>query len=144
MYRYHLRLPDPLLQDLKTALRPLIARYGLSAPASFMSEVAETKEKCREILPSLQDLLPGSYGWFRIVGLRPSQQIVAHRDAPIAGTRYHVPIQTNPGCWTFHEGVWQRLEEGSLYRMVPHEVHGAVNWGETVRVHLLIDVDNPV
>lgn len=139
MYLYHTPLPDPLFQAIKTAVSPLVARYGLTAHASFMSEVEETKTACREILPALQEILPGPYGWFRLVGLRPSQQIVAHADPPIPGDRYHLPILTNSGCWTFHAGVWQRLEVGSLYQMSPAEPHGAVNWGDTLRVHLLLD-----
>jgi hypothetical protein len=27
-----------------------------------------------------------------------------------------------------------------IYRMDPSEVHGAVNWGSEVRLHLMIDV----
>lgn len=141
MYLYRFRLPSALRQDLTAALAPVIRRTSQSSSAaSFMSAVDETTAACAALLPALQDLLPGRYDWFRIVGLRPSQQIVAHADQPILGDRYHLPIQTNAGCWTFHEGVWQRLEEGSVYRMTPTAVHGAVNWGETLRVHLLIDV----
>ena len=77
----------------------------------------------------------------RLVGLLPSQQIVAHTDPPIAGVRYHLPLQTNPGCWSFSAGVWQQLEVGKVYQVDPSEVHGAVNWGTEVRLHLMIDVD---
>lgn len=75
-----------------------------------------------------------------VVALYPSSQIVAHRDAPIVGIRYHIPLQTNEGCWSFSNGVWQQLEVGSVYQMDPTEVHGAVNWGDTIRLHLLVDV----
>ena len=145
MYQYRQPIPSELVVALREALQPLIIRHGFSSHASFMSEVDETKALCVGLIPDLQTILPGPYGWFRLVGLQPSQQIVAHQDPPIQAERYHLPLQSNPGCWTFHGGGWQRLEIGSLYRMNPVEEHGAVNWGEILRVHLLIDVlDSPV
>lgn len=75
-----------------------------------------------------------------IVGLLPSQQIVAHRDPPIDGLRYHLVLQTNPGCWSFSGGRWQQLKVGKIYEMDPTEEHGAVNWGSETRLHLMIDV----
>lgn len=75
-----------------------------------------------------------------IVGLLPSQQLVAHCDPPINANRYHLPLRTNPGCWSFSGGVWQQLEVGKVYRMDPTEEHGAVNWGSETRLHLMIDV----
>lgn len=77
----------------------------------------------------------------QLVGLLPSQQIVAHQDQPIVGLRYHLVLQTNPGCWSFSGGVWQQLELGHFYRMDPAEEHGAVNWGSELRLHLMIDVE---
>jgi hypothetical protein len=77
----------------------------------------------------------------KLVGLLPSQQIAAHADAPIQGVRYHIPLQVNDGCWSFHDGVWQQLKLGVVYQMDPTKPHGAVNWGETIRLHLMIDVE---
>jgi hypothetical protein len=80
----------------------------------------------------------------RLVGLLPGQQIPLHVDAraECPGVRHHVPIQTNDGCWTFSVGDWQQLEIGRVYTMDPTEPHGAVNWGSTIRLHLLIDVES--
>jgi len=78
----------------------------------------------------------------QLVGLLPSQQIAAHADQPIPGVRYHVPLQVNDGCWSFSVGQWIQLRVGKIYRMDPAEPHGAVNWGETVRLHLMIDVES--
>lgn len=77
----------------------------------------------------------------QVAVLYPSSQIVAHRDPPILGVRYHVPLQTNPGCWSFHGGLWQQLQVGHVYRMDPTELHGAVNWGSEVRLHLIVDTE---
>jgi hypothetical protein len=75
----------------------------------------------------------------QLVGLWPSQQIVSHQDEAIAGVRHHLPLQTNPGCWSFHAGTWQQLEVGRIYQMDPTKPHGAVNWGSEIRLHLIID-----
>lgn len=90
-------------------------------------------------LPS--DAVPeGQWERAMIVALYPSQQIPAHVDAPIVGTRYHLPIRTNDRCWVMHDSAWHRLEVGHVYRMDPTELHGAVNWGADVRWHLAVDI----
>lgn len=89
----------------------------------------------------LQPIFRGTWYACTVVGLWPSQQIPAHADAPILGVRYHLPLQVNDCCWVFHDGVWQQLWEGGCYRMDPTKVHGAVNWGETLRLQLMIDVE---
>ena len=79
-----------------------------------------------------------------VVGLLPNQQIAAHCDASIApAVRYHIPLQTFPGCWSYHDGLWQQLETGRVYRMDPTKPHGAVNWDSGIRLHLMIDVEAP-
>ena len=85
-------------------------------------------------------LLPDwAHGRLQVVALYPSSQLVAHVDPPIDGVRWHVPLAVNPGCWVFHGGAWQQLERGQCYAMDPTEIHGAVNWGETLRLHLVSD-----
>ena len=76
----------------------------------------------------------------QLVALWPSRQIAAHTDPPIKGRRYHIPIETNDGCWVFHGGEWAQLKVGYCYEMDPTVIHGAVNWGSAVRVHLMVDV----
>lgn len=82
-----------------------------------------------------------SFHRLAFVALYPSSQIVAHADPPIHGIRHHIPLQLNPGCWVFHDGTWQQLEVGQDYTMDPTQVHGAVNWGPTLRLHLIVDVE---
>jgi hypothetical protein len=78
-----------------------------------------------------------------LVALYPSCQIAAHADDPIAPlVRVHFPLLANEGCWSFHDGDWQQLEPGRAYLMDPARVHGAVNWGPTPRVHLMVDVSS--
>lgn len=81
-------------------------------------------------------------GTGRAVALYPSSQLVQHCDPPIRGTRYHVPLDVNEDCWVFHAGVWQQLAVGHVYAMDPTQPHGAVNWGVSRRVHLMVDVED--
>ena len=80
-------------------------------------------------------------GHARIVALYPSCQLVKHCDPPIRGQRHHMPLVLNDGCWVYHDGTWQQLEVGHLYQMDQTKPHGAVNWGDEVRLHLMIDVE---
>jgi len=125
----------PILADL----RGRAARVDLTrGTGSFITASADT-------LPQVQDLLQPLFQTPIVragfVVLQPSQQLVAHRDPAIAEARYHLPLWLNPRCWVFHEDFWQQLEEGAIYRMDPADWHGAVNWGETTRVHLFADVE---
>ena len=76
----------------------------------------------------------------QVVALYPSSQLVAHCDPPIIGKRFHIPLVVNEGCWAFHTGTWQQLEVGKVYQMDPTQEHGAVNWGTTIRTHLILDM----
>ena len=113
----------------------LFARPGGNGTA--MSPYKETIELFHH---ELRDVLGDCWQRASVVSLQPSAQIVAHVDEGLTGTRYHLPLQTNEGCWSFSEGIWSQLEVGSIYRMDPTKPHGAVNWGETTRLHLMIDV----
>lgn len=122
-----------LLPELLTALKQIdLTRGG----ASYISPREETTAIFR---PIFQDhWLQG--GSFALVALLPSQQLVGHADAPISGMRYHIPLVTNSGCWSYHDGMWQQLEVGTIYRMNPAQEHGAVNWGQSTRVNLMVDL----
>lgn len=90
--------------------------------------------------PVLKDLFPRPWTRAMVVVLYPSSQLVAHADPSIQpSVRYHIPLLVNEGCWVFSTGVWTQLQVGHVYAMHPHEVHGAVNWGEARRLHLAID-----
>ena len=91
--------------------------------------------------PVLQHIFPGRWNYASVVALYPSSHLVAHRDPSIQGTRYHLPLAINPGCWAFHHDTWQQLQEGRVYSMDPTLLHGAVNWGTSRRLHLVIDME---
>lgn len=130
------------LPTCRAALDALIPLGVLQPPAaSYMTPDDLTREALVSVLEDLQGLFPAPWKWVTAVSLLPSQQIVAHRDQPLpAGlTRYHLPLLTNSGCWSYADRHWRHLILGTVYELDPAEEHGAVNWGSEVRVHLLID-----
>lgn len=97
--------------------------------------------------PVLKPFYRGTWYGCTVVGLWPSSQIPLHVDGPILGVRHHIPLQTNARCLSFTEserGVihCHKLYEGQDYTLDPTVPHGAVNWGTTVRFHLMIDVED--
>lgn len=115
---------------------------GALTPRSA-SQMTDDQPTRLEVRGLLGEYLQEPWSWVTFVSLLPSQQIVAHRDQPLPPgfVRYHLPIQTNPGCWSFSGGSWQQLQRGTIYTMTPEVEHGAVNWGSEVRVHLLVDAE---
>lgn len=125
----------------------LLMRVGHSEIARLLVEArARIPTVCNgsfiEPYPFVPDCLAyHSTRQVRLVGLYPSQQIVAHADVAIRpAIRLHLPLQTNEDCWVFHGGGWQQLHVGYVYKMDPTWFHGAVNWGTTLRLHLMIDI----
>lgn len=121
------------LKELATLLQIALTLVPDHGPGSFMPE-----------FPCVPTCFAGrrlaNLG-VRLVGIRPGAQIAGHRDTkPESFTRYHLPLQSNFDCWSLSGGVWQKLEVGRLYTMDPTEFHGAVNWGDTIRLHLIVDV----
>lgn len=105
---------------------------------SRMADFAAAEEGYSHV-KALRSAFPNRWVSVTVLALEPSAQIVAHRDPPMSARRYHVPLQQNSGCWSFHAGTWQQLETGRIYRMDPAEEHGAVNWGATRRLQLILD-----
>ena len=133
-HRPDLVLPLTAHADLLSAILRLNIAPGPGGSRILDLMDAET-EGIREVVRPIR-----MFQRLAVVGLWPSSQIVAHRDPPIAWIRHHVPLQMNEGCWVFHDGTWQQLEVGKVYRMDPTQLHGAVNWGATLRLHLIVDV----
>lgn len=115
-----------------------LEHVGVLAPEDIAAYTAKALAADLRPGPGGSRITPLGEGW-AVVALYPSSQLVGHTDPPIQGKRYHVPIQTNPGCWVFSDGSWRQLEVGHTYEMDPTKVHGAVNWGHEVRLHLMVD-----
>lgn len=78
----------------------------------------------------------------QLAELPPGGTISRHHDADILAAmhRLHVPVTTNPKVAFIIDGQRFSLAEGVLYELnnvVEHAVH---NGGDTIRVHLLVDM----
>lgn len=134
-----------LTDDQIAALKALVAKVDI-APGSGGSRITPIGEERMSALTSLLQI--GGIGSASVVALYPSAQIIAHEDPPLRSTwnarpltRHHIPLEVNHGCWVFHGGTWQQLLVGSVYAMDVTVTHGAVNWGATLRLHLMVDVE---
>lgn len=102
---------------------------------------------------AIVDAVPGKKHAIRLFRLAPNVHIDLHVDT---GEYYlhrhwreirkvHVPIITNPGCRNYEEvdGVKQYywLRPGEFWLLDGNQRHGAMNFGEEFRFHLVIDVD---
>lgn len=135
--------------DEMAALKDYVERYvDLSPmPGSVGSRITTLTTEQAESVCQILHLQPGART-MAVVTLHVNQQIPAHRDAFDAELiRYHVPITTNPLAWSLSEADdgtkidWQHLDVGHVYALNPTRLHGAVNWGDQPRVHLMVDAE---
>lgn len=91
-------------------------------------------------------LLGGEWKDALLIGMKPGAMIPLHSDPPDhpESTRVHIVLATNDRCWSYHDGAWQQLAVGGHYCMDPASEHAAVNFGSTIRYHLVVDAMDPV
>jgi len=84
----------------------------------------------------------------RLNGLGKSSGLGAHEEKPIQATstghlnykiRFHLPIYTNPSVRICLDGEQFHFDEGILYFFNQSCVHAAINNGEEVRYHFVLD-----
>src|SRR5436190_16148786 len=116
-------------------LAALAVTVPMRGAASYISAPEETPPALTAQIVELLHVTPIRVA---VVTLQPMQQIPLHTDPPIVGDRFHLPVLVNEGCWSYGAGIWQQLSVGRVYWMDPTLPHGAVNWGATPRLHLLV------
>lgn len=136
-------LPADVIEQLRVFIRDHVDTKPLpgSDPGTRLTvlTVDQKMDVCRLVFPAL----PGIVGIATVIvaALQPMQQIPGHTDAYNNGQRrLHIPVQMNDKCWVFNAGEWAHLTLGHAYEMFPTQFHGAVNWGDTPRWHLILDV----
>lgn len=91
--------------------------------------------------PLLSNILPTPWDIAFVVFMPKGGMLPVHDDGNMRGwTRHVLALQTNPMCACYHDGGWQHLEEGGLYRMDATKPHGSVNLGDRARIHLSVDI----
>lgn len=108
-----------------------------------------TTESARTIAlfqPYLAAVFPGVWTYAICAVIWANGSIPPHQDGDTVrehSTRHHLVISTNPHAWTWHGGTWQQLGQDGIYQMDPLEMHAAINWGSTPRIHLVVDTRLP-
>lgn len=107
----------------------------------FRYNTTDTKETTAIYEPLLRDVFPGRWIKCFLSILWPQGgSIMPHVDADATGrNRCHLILQTNADSFCMHDGTWQQLELGGIYRMDPAKVHASINWGEAPRINFVID-----
>ena len=109
--------------------------------AGYEDTGGNTKLLHHHFSPWLGEPFIGEWEFAMVVKLPQLAQLPVHADEIVVpSTRYHLVLQTNPRAWYYHDGEWEQLETGGIYTLDPTLEHGAINWGVTPRVHLVVDI----
>ena len=85
----------------------------------------------------------GKVGKSMLVSLNPESFIYPHIDSGLYLTkcfRCHIPILTNELVHFFAGNDWVMLDEGDSFELNNQAVHSVVNYSQTPRIHLIIDI----
>ena len=93
--------------------------------------------------PIFQQIIPGHWVRSFLSIIWHNGTIPPHIDTDMRedAIRSHVVLDTNAECWYLHDGQWQQLQTGGVYRMDPLKIHASVNWGHGARIHLVVDTN---
>lgn len=132
--------------DGKVPLQEMADRFRQFDIAWAPSDYGTTVEHLAQIrdafIGDLEGSFPGVWAYSMLVIIRPGGHIRMHKDLKQAEglVRYHLVLATNDKCWNHHDGDWQQLQLGGIYAIDETKEHASINWGETPRVHLVVDV----
>lgn len=129
------------LADLEKLAKSIDVSWAATGYGINYERTATVRDKFQ---PLVGDALPGVWAYSMIVLMKPDSSISFHKDEKLfdAVTRYHLVIATNHRCWSAHDSTWQQLELGGIYKLDPLEEHASLNWGDSTRIHLVVDVED--
>jgi hypothetical protein len=99
----------------------------------------------KDIVNELENKYNGKAGRVTLVNLPKHKLVTPHRDRSIYSkviNRVHVPIITNPDVYFSVEDETVNMKPGEAYEVNNAKLHGAYNFGDSDRVHLMIDIIN--
>lgn len=95
-------------------------------------------------MKSIADHFPCEHGAIRLLNLKPGAVIKEHSDAGLfyedGEARIHVPIITNPQVEFYLDNERMDLVAGECWYMNFNLPHRIANYGNTDRVHLVMDI----
>lgn len=87
-----------------------------------------------------------TWGKAMIVELAPGGAVAWHVDEGAyaeAHDRYHLPLVTNPFAYLYSGGEQIHASPGVLVKFDTRVLHSAANFGQSPRIHLIVDVRKP-
>lgn len=78
-----------------------------------------------------------------IVNLFPGKKLGLHKDTywfHKHSHRIHIPLCTNANCYQIFEDRESHLEVGTVYEINNRIIHSAYNYGNTNRIHIILDL----
>lgn len=126
------------LDLLQRALTPLLS-WSPNGSATKHFHDGDMREL---IVEELSPLIPGDFEMVMMTAVRGlGGTLPYHADTFNTKKlqRHHLIVQSNSLSWVLHNGDWQQLEVGGIYQMNPTYTHASVNWGESPRVHIVVD-----
>ena len=142
----------------------VLSLYGYESDSTYIDKRAKGKENRPLVKTDLYDKIPlvkyfldqipGRFDRVRFMTLEPGGgELVRHTDQtdPIWGTvngkmmRFHIPLKTNEdvvfNSWN-NEGTNDtvRMRKGEMWFLDTRRPHTAVNNGDDIRIHLVVDV----
>lgn len=123
-----------------------------STRKSFPQDLKEIQEKMidknlnhntRNIVVDLEKKFDGISGLVVYARLPPNKNISEHSDPGFYLSvihRLHIPIFTNEKCYFTIDKDSFHMEEGHLYEINNLMSHSVENYGDTDRIHLIIDI----
>lgn len=139
----HNNVDSLIIQVVRNKLSQTYWDWAYSQELRYLPETNHLIDLAEELSAYLKYEFPGTV-WFKghYVCLLPNGQQNMHIDQPWWQRHAHrlvVPIITNPDSFTQIENDVLKFEAGQLYEMNILRMHGSVNRGREIRVHLFLD-----
>lgn len=111
-------------------------------PTATAYESTKMYERCTYV-PEVLEQFECELETVRLLRLTPGAKILEHRDYMLSiddgVARIHIPVETNPGIEFRLNGQLLEMREGEAWYLNFNLPHSVYNYGETTRVHLVID-----
>ena len=130
------------LRSINGKIENSISIHGSALQKNMTYEDTILLEKCI-YLQSVINFFECEKMSVRLMNLHTGAVIKEHRDYEMnfekGEARFHIPIQTNPGVSFFIENEKIPMDEGECWYLNLSLKHSVNNFGNTDRVHLVID-----
>lgn len=125
---------------LNAEVQSIVVRHGIVSTNPMYVNTGAYDLLERVLEPVLAQL-PGA-DRVRLARMKPGTMIPEHIDASAYFDlmhRVHVPLLTNPGTVFKFDTDYLWMRHGEVYEIDNKRMHGVVNFGDTDRIHMVVD-----